>query len=94
MKNTKTKQVKPKWFKGMWYDNGEVVKNPFSGEEYKLTGPELSMYDFIKGCEFTIAVQFNDDIQHPDTSRLQKELYKAIDWFRSNNPEAYMILLD
>ena len=30
---TKTKeQVIPKWFKGMIYDNGETVVNPFSGE--------------------------------------------------------------
>jgi hypothetical protein len=94
MKKTKNKQQKPKWFKGMWYNKGEVVTNPYSGEEYELTGPELSMYDFIKGAEFTIATQFNDDILHPDTSKLQNDLYKAIDWFRSENPEAYMVLLD
>jgi len=52
------------------------------------------MYDFIKGAEYTIAVQFNDDILHPDSSKLQNDLYKAIDWFRKNNPEAYMTLLD
>ena len=93
---TKTinKQEKPKWFKGMWYTNGEEVKNPFSGECYTLTGPELSMYDFIKGCEFTIATQYGDDILHPDTSKLQNDLYKAIDWFRETNPRAYMVLLD
>ena len=93
-KKMKNDQKKPSWFKGMWYNNGETVTNPYSGEEFELTGPELSMYDFIKGAEYTIAVQFNDDILHPDSSKLQNDLYKAIDWFRKTNPEAYMTLLD
>ena len=32
--STKTKL--PKWFKGELYNEGDVVKNPFSGEECKL----------------------------------------------------------
>ena len=91
---TKNKQEKPKWFKGAWYDTGDTVSNPFSGEEYELTGPELSMYDFIKGAEYTISVQFNDDILHPDSAKLQNEMRKGLDWFRSENPKAYMTLLD
>ena len=97
MKNTKTKQVKPKWFKGVWYDNGEVVKNPFSGEEYKLTGPELSMYDFIKGAEYTLSIHAgNNDfyIEDPAMVKLQKDMIKGLDWFRSANSSAYMTLLD
>ena len=47
----KNNQEKPKWFKGMWYNNGDTVANPFTGETAELTGPELSMYDFIKGAE-------------------------------------------
>jgi hypothetical protein len=94
MIDMKTKQEKPKWFKGAWYKTGDIVENPFSGEFCELTGPELSMYDFIKGAEYTIAVTYNDDILHPDTSKLQNELYKGIDWFRETNPSAYMTLLD
>ena len=43
----KKKQQLPKWFKGALYKEGEVVTNPFSKEEYKLTNVELSLYDFI-----------------------------------------------
>ena len=94
MKKQKIKQEKPKWFKGQWYTKGDEVRNPFSGECYTLTGPELSMYDFIKGAEYTIAVQFDNDILHPDTMNLQNEMRKALDWFRETNPRAYMVLLD
>ena len=50
MANEKT----PKWFTGMVYDEKDssygdgIVRNPFSGEEYKLTPLEMSIYDFIK----------------------------------------------
>ena len=91
---TKNKQEKPKWFKGIWYNEGGTVENPYSGECYTLTGPELSMYDFIKGAEFTIMTQFNDDILHPDTAKLQDDMRKGLDWFRGANAKAYMILLD
>jgi len=88
MKTQTNKQEKPKWFKGAWYDTGDTVSNPFSGEEYKLTGPELSMYDFIKGAEYTLY------IEDPSMVKLQKEMIKALDWFRSQNSRAYMTLLD
>ena len=39
----------PDWFDGTVYDKGDTVKNPFSGEEFKLTAEELSMYDYIVG---------------------------------------------
>jgi hypothetical protein len=45
--NTESKkksQKLPKWFDGELYSEGGTVKNPFSGEEYELTAPELSMY--------------------------------------------------
>ena len=40
----------PKWFDGLHYPEGETVTNPFSGEEFYLNKTELSMYDFIMGC--------------------------------------------
>ena len=90
----KNKQEKPDWFHGAWYETGDIVTNPFSGEFVELTGPELSMYDFIKGAEYTINVQFNNEITHPDTVNLQKDMIKGINWFRKTNPVAYMTLLD
>ena len=51
----KNKTNLPKWFNGTIYDKGDTVTNPFSGEEYKLTNLELSMYDFIQGAQLMFA---------------------------------------
>ena len=94
----KNKQEKPKWFTGAWYKTGDIVENPFSGEMYELTGPELSMYDFIKGAEYTINVNYEKTgeffVEDPAIVKLQKDMIKGLDWFRSENPTAYMTLLD
>ena len=98
MKTKTNKQEKPKWFHGAWYDKGDIVENPFSGEFCELTGPELSMYDFIKGAEYTLAenAQNSGDfyIEDPSMVKLQKDMIKGLDWFRSENSLAYMTLLD
>ena len=94
---TKTKQEKPKWFTGVWYNDGDMVQNPFTGEKYLLSGPELSMYDFIKGAEYTLSIHASNSggyIEDPAMVKLQKDMIKGIDWFRSENPTAYMTLLD
>lgn len=86
----KTKEQKiPKWFKGMIYDKGETVVNPFSKEEYELNGIELSIYDFIMGSQYIFEVA-------PKTVTQQQinNFHKALTWFRKNNSEAYMVLLD
>ena len=92
----KNKQEKPKWFTGAWYKTGDIVTNPFSGEFCELTGPELSMYDFIKGAEYTLAIHVGDHpfVEDPAMVKLQKDMIKGLDWFRSENSTAYMILLD
>ena len=82
-------QTIPKWFKGMIYDVGETVVNPFSGEEYKLNGIELSMYDFIMGSQYVFEVA-----PKTVTKTQIDNFHKALNWFRKNNVEAYMILLD
>ena len=82
-------QTLPKWFKGMVYSKGETVTNPFSGESYELTGIELSLYDFIIGCQMMFDTQ--PSIM---TSKRVDEFQKALTWFRNNNPEAYYVLLD
>ncbi len=83
------KQTVPKWFKGMIYDKGELVTNPFSGDSYILNGVELSMYDFIMGSQYVMEVA-----PKTVTEKQINEFHKALSWFRQNNVEAYMVLLD
>ena len=86
----KTKeQTVPKWFKGVIYDKGELVTNPFSGDSYILSGIELSMYDFIMGSQYVMEVA-----PKTVTEKQINEFHKALSWFRKNNSDAYMILLD
>jgi hypothetical protein len=88
--STKTKEQKiPKWFKGMIYDKGETVVNPFSKEEYELNGIELSIYDFIMGSQYVFEVA-----PKTVTDKQINDFQKALTWFRKNNIEAYMVLLD
>jgi hypothetical protein len=88
MSSKTTKQQLPKWFKGELYDEGATVRNRFSGEEYKLNNVELSMYDFVIGS--TLVMEMAGGYKHTDVV----ELRKGLDWFRKNNSEAYMVLLD
>ena len=86
--STKTKNKLPKWFHGELYSEGATVRNRFSGEEYELNNVELSMYDFIIGS--TMVLEMAGGHKHTDV----KELRKGLEWFRKNNMEAYMVLLD
>ena len=83
------KQKIPKWFKGMIYDKGEEVTNPFSKECYTLNGIELSIYDFIMGSQYIFEVA-----PKTVTTKQINDFQKALTWFRKNNIEAYMVLLD
>ena len=85
---TKEQQL-PNWFKGMIYKEGATVTNPFSGESYELNGLELSLYDFIMGCQMVF-----DSVPNSMTNKRVNEFQKALDWFRVNNVEAYYVLLD
>ena len=89
----KTKQQLPKWFNGELYEEGATVRNRFSGEEYELNAMELSMYDFVMGS--TIMSEMGMDAYGfaPD-HRIVKNLRKGLDWFRTHNSRAYMVLLD
>ena len=87
--NMKIKEQKlPKWFKGELYKKGAIVRNRFSGEEYELNNIELSMYDFVIGA--TMVMEMSGGYKHTNVN----ELRKGLDWFRKNNPKAYMVLLD
>ena len=84
----KAKQQLPKWFKGEVYEKGAVVRNRFGGGEIELNNVELSMYDFVIGS--SMLMEMSGGYKHTDVN----ELRKGLDWFRKNNPEAYMVLLD
>ncbi len=84
---TEVKQELPKWFDGEVYEEGLIVENPFSKEEYELNNIELSMYDFILGANQLAEMGLI-------ASKNIQDLQKALKWFRKNNPEAYMALLD
>ena len=87
---TKIKEQKlPKWFDGELYKEGDTVQNRFSGEEYELNNIELSMYDFIIGA--TIIYEMAGFNAEPKTI---KDIRKGLDWFRTHNARAYMVLLD
>jgi len=86
---TETKQKLPEWFLGSLYTEGLIVENPFSKEEYELNNVELSMYDFLMGC----AILFERSSNRVNDQMID-DYNKGIKWFRQNNPEAYMALLD
>ena len=88
---TKVKeQTLPKWFKGELYEEGAVVRNRFSGEEIELNAMELSMYDLTMGASI-LSEQTGPWEGDPEVI---KDLRRGLDWFRKNNPTAYMVLLD
>ena len=79
----------PSWFSGSLYDSGDMVTNPYSGEKIELTAEELSMYDFCMGATMIYELAgFNAD------EKILRDLRKGLEWFRVNNPKAYMVLLD
>lgn len=82
------KQEIPKWFDGTIYSKGSEVRNPFSGETYELNAKELSIYDFIMGCNQMWGMGLKPTKQTTD------DFDKALRWFQKNNIKAYMALLD
>ena len=87
MNMKENKQILPKWFNGELYKKGEVVTNPNSGFSIELNNVELSMYDFIIGAQLVMDM----GMYHSD---MIGDFQKGLDWFKENNAEAYMILLD
>ena len=68
----------------------EVIKNPFSGESVELPPDAVAVYDTLKGAELLASSQDIDDGGHP----LWVKVRQGLDWFRKNEPDAYMKLLD
>ena len=90
--NTIKKQQLPKWFNGELYEEGGTVQNRFSGEEYELNNVELSMYDFVMGA--SLILEMSGPLNNNKSKQIIIDLRKGLDWFRKNNPKAYMVLLD
>ena len=68
----------PTWFDGELYEEGDKVRNPFSGEEFTLNPEELSMYDFIMGAQLVIEMGMTNP-------KIVTDLRNGLDWFRTNN---------
>ena len=78
----------PEWFNGELYEEGGEVTNRFGGDSCYLNNVELSIYDFIIGASNMAEMCIFNTPQHI------QDLRKGLDWFRKNNPKAYMVLLD
>ena len=77
----------------MELERTEERKNRFSGESIKLTKDESIIHDRIFINE--LAATLEDKAAGVDgTSKLWDKVRKDINYFRKNNAEAYMVLLD
>ena len=83
----KKEQKLPEWFDGTVYEEGGIVTNRFTGEEYELNDIELSMYDLVMGACIVSEMGINND-------NVIETISKGLRWFRENNEEAYKILLE
>ena len=70
----------------------EERKNRFSGESIMLTKEEAIIHDRIFINELTATLE--DKELGYGGSKLWDKVRADIDWFRKNNAEAYMVLLD
>ena len=70
----------------------EERKNRFTGQSIMLTKEEASKHDAIFINE--LAATLEDKVSGYGSSKLWDKVRKDIGWFRKNNAEAYMVLLD
>ncbi len=77
----------------MELERTEERKNRFTGESIMLTKEESIIHDriFINEMEATLE---DRDAGATGTSKLWDKVRKDINYFRKNNAEAYMVLLD
>jgi len=74
-------------------DATEERKNRFNGESYLLTPHEAKIHDdiFIDELQATIEDKETGIDGH---SKLWNRVRDGLNYFRENNPDAYMVLLD
>ena len=70
----------------------EERRNRFNGESIMLTKEEARRHDCIFLAE--IMATLEDKTLGTGASKLWQTMRKHLDWFRKNNAEAYMVLLD
>ena len=70
----------------------EERKNRFSGQSYMLTKEEAIIHDRIFINE--LGATLEDKELGQGGSKLWDKVRADLDWFRKNNAEAYMVLLD
>jgi hypothetical protein len=70
----------------------EERKNRFTGQSIMLTKQEAAKHDAIFINE--LAATLEDKVSGYGSSKLWDKVRKDIGWFRKNNAEAYMVLLD
>ncbi len=77
----------------MELERTEERKNRFTGQSIMLTKEESIIHDriFINEMEATLE---DKDAGVDGTSKLWDKVRKDINYFRKNNAEAYMVLLD
>ena len=77
----------------MTTEKTEERKNRFNGESVMLTKEEAAKHDAIFINE--LAATLEDKAAGVDgTSKLWDKVRANLNWFRKNNAEAYMVLLD
>ena len=70
----------------------EKRTNRFNGESVMLTKEEASKHDAIFINE--LAATLEDKVSGYGSSKLWDKVRRDLNWFRKNNAEAYMVLLD
>ena len=68
-------------------------QNRFSGESIQLTKKEAEIHDSIFYYEYLATLE-DKKVGFDGHSKLWDKVRKGIDYFRKNNAEAYMVLLD
>ena len=78
--------------KGNTNERSYERKNRFSGQSFMLTKKESIIHDRIFFNE--IGATLEDKELGYGASKLWDKVRADLDWFRKNNAEAYMVLLD
>ena len=76
----------------MELERTEERKNRFNGQSIKLTKEEAIRHDRIFMNE--LGATLEDKELGYGASKLWDKVRADLDWFRKNNAEAYMVLLD
>ena len=71
----------------------EERKNRFNGESYMLTKEEAIKHDRLFINELKATLEDNEACAE-GTSKLWDKVRADLNWFRKNNAEAYMVLMD